>query len=259
MEKKEPHIRFQNVSYVYGRGKEKTVALKSLDLEIGKGESVVIIGPSGCGKSSMLKLIAGLFVPTEGVVSIGGESQHLDKGSLSFIQQDLGLFEWKTVLQNVMIPLRIQHVGRKQAYERSVSVLEQVGLSGNEQKYPGELSGGMRQRLALARALAPEPELFLLDEPLSAVDELRREVLQDELLTLWQKRKHTQVIVTHSIEEAVFLGSKIFVMTSRPASLAYVVNNPSQGSLNYRKTKEYFEVCNEVRHCLEQVSALKQD
>lgn len=251
-------IRFEDVSLSYGEGDEKLTAVRDLTFDVRAGESVALIGPSGCGKSTTLHMVAGLLDPTEGAVLVGGEPVGKPRRGTAFIPQDLGLFPWKTVLQNAALGLTIRKVPKSEAHERAVEALAQVDLAGFENAYPKELSGGMRQRLALARALAMDANVLLMDEPLSAIDALLRESLQDTLLELWRERAHTQMLVTHSIEEAVYLGERILVFSARPGTLIAVVDNPAMGSAGYRASADFLAKCQEVRLALAETSAERQ-
>lgn len=250
MQQRGAHIEFNHVGLTYGKGDDALEALRDVTLNIAAGESVALIGPSGCGKSTTLHLVAGLLTPTEGAVLVDGAQVDAPLRTTAFIQQDLGLFPWKTVLQNAALGLAIRKAPQKEANERAKDALAKVGLAGFERSYPKDLSGGMRQRLALARALAMEANLLLMDEPLSAIDALLRESLQDDLLQLWVERGHTQMLVTHSIEEAVYLGQRIIVFSNRPARVVAEIGNPSMGSPAYRSTAEFLDVCQKTRVAL---------
>ena len=225
-------------------------ALDGLDLAVADGEPVAVIGPSGCGKSTLLLLAAGLLAPTRGRVAVGGTPVAGPRLTTALIWQDFGLLPWKTVLANAALGLQVRRIGRAERHNRARASLARVGLGEFEHAYPGELSGGMRQRLALARALALDADLLLMDEPLSALDALTREDLQDLLLELWLQRRHTSVLVTHSIEEAVYLGRRVIVLTPRPGRVAAQIDNPRMGEPGYRDTPEFYERCVEVRHLL---------
>jgi len=191
-----------------------------------------------------------LISPTSGSVSVDGEPVDGPRRGTALILQDFGLLPWKTVEANAALGLTIRRVSPAELRERTSEALERVGLADFAHSYPAELSGGMRQRLALARAVALDADILLMDEPLSALDALKREELQDVLLDLWKRRGHTQVLVTHSIEEAVFLGRRVVVMTPRPGKVSAVVDNPGMGSEGYRVTTEYFETVKRLRHIL---------
>ncbi len=241
---------FTGAGVVYDDGAELLRALRDLTVSICAGESIALIGPSGCGKSTILRLASGLLAPTEGSVLVNGEPVGRPRRETALIPQDLGLLPWKTVLRNAALGLQIRRVPKAEADARAGAALAQVGLAGFERSFPKELSGGMRQRLALARALAMDADLLLMDEPLSAVDALLRESLQDLLLNLWKERGHTQLLVTHSIEEAVFLGTRILVFSPRPATLVADIANPGAGSSGWRDSVEFARLCNEVRNAL---------
>jgi NitT/TauT family transport system ATP-binding protein len=243
-------LEFDSTSLTYEGSDRSVRALDALTLSIADGEPVAIIGPSGCGKSTLLLLAAGLLTPTSGTVSVGGLAVDGPRLGTALILQDFGLLPWKTVEANAALGLKIRGVGAVELHQRAISALEGVGLADFARSYPAELSGGMRQRLALARAVALDADLVLMDEPLSALDALKREELQDVLLGLWKRRGHTQILVTHSIEEAVFLGRRVVVMTSRPGKVSAVVENPGMGSEGYRITEEYFEAEKRLRRIL---------
>lgn len=246
-------LEFQDVSLRYDgqAGKaEGLLALESLSLRVGAGESVAIIGPSGCGKSSTLRMAAGLLVPTTGSVLIDGTRIERPRRKTALILQDFGLLPWKTVQANAELGLKVRGVAASERARKAAEALGLVGLDGFAKSYPGELSGGMKQRLALARSIALDVDLLLMDEPLSALDALLREQMQDLLLELWQREGYAQVLVTHSIEEAVYLGQRIVVLSPRPGHVVGVRENPSMGEQQYRGTVEYFELCNEIRDIL---------
>lgn len=244
------HIEFTQVSASYDDGAERVVACSDVSFTVESGQAIALIGPSGCGKSTTVRMAAGLLSPTAGSVLVNGADVERPRQATAFIPQDLGLFPWKTVLQNAALGLTVRGVSKKEARERACVALSQVGLAGFERSYPKELSGGMRQRLALARALAMDADLLLMDEPLSAIDALLRESLQDTLLDLWRKRGHTQMLVTHSIEEAVFLGQRILVFCSRPGTIVADICNPEMGAPTWRDTAGFAERCHEVRKAL---------
>jgi NitT/TauT family transport system ATP-binding protein len=226
-------------------------ALAGYTLAVSRGEPLALIGPSGCGKSTSLLLAAGLLAPTEGSVCVAGEPITRPRLTTALILQDFGLLPWKTVRENAALGLRIRHFSRAEREQRTDRALEQVGLLEFARAYPGELSGGMRQRLALARALALDVDLMLMDEPLSALDALLREGLQDLLLGLWQERGYAQLLVTHSIEEAAFLGRRIVVLTPRPGRVAAIIDNPGMGEHSYRGTQAFYLICQQVRAALQ--------
>ena len=244
------HIDYQHVGLVYDDGAERLEVLRDITVSIEPGQAVALIGPSGCGKSTMLKMAVGLLAPTQGNVLVNGAAVTKPRQATALIPQDLGLFPWKTVLQNASLGLTVRKVDKGEALDRARKALDQVGLASFEHSYPKELSGGMRQRLALARALAMDADLLLMDEPLSAVDALLRESIQDLLLGLWQERRHTQMLVTHSIEEAVFLGSRILVFSDRPATLVADMANEHVGESGWRDSAAFAALCTEVRSAL---------
>jgi len=252
-------LAFENVTMTY-KGSDRPVrALEGLSLEVGAGEPVAIIGPSGCGKSTLLLLAAGLLVPTQGRVLVAGAPTRGPRRESALILQDHGLLPWKTVEDNASLGLFLRGARKREARRVAHEALERVGLIEFARAYPGELSGGMRQRVGLARAVALDADLFLMDEPLSSLDALHREDLQDILLGLWQRRAHTQVLVTHSIEEAVFLGRRVIVMSQRPGRAHAIVENDEMGETAYRQSPAFYERCAHVREILAAEGALRAE
>ncbi|HWQ79524.1 MAG TPA: ABC transporter ATP-binding protein [Anaerovoracaceae bacterium] len=207
-----------------GENRQEFTAVENLNLKIKKGEFVTIVGPSGCGKSTFLDILAGVSAPTQGEIYIDGHQvtgPALDRG---IVLQGYALFPWRTARQNIEYGLEIKHVNKKDRKIISDKFIDLVELNGFEDRYPYELSGGMKQRVAIARALAYDPEVLLMDEPFAAVDAQTREVLQDELLKIWEKTDKTIVFVTHSIEEAVFLADRVAVMSTNPGRIKAIID-----------------------------------
>ena len=243
-------LEFDRTTMTYEGSDRSVRALDALSLSVAEGEPVAVIGPSGCGKSTMLLLAAGLLRPTAGEVRVADATVPGPRRETALILQDFGLLPWKTVEHNAGLGLAVRGVARAEVRERAGAALERVGLAEFARSYPAELSGGMRQRLALARAVALDADLLLMDEPLSALDALKREDLQDVLLELWHRRGHTQVLVTHSIEEAVFLGRRVVVVSPRPGRVAAIVENPGMGGEGYRASGEFYRVATKLRELL---------
>lgn len=239
-----------DLAYVYGVSQVKVYDDFSLKIE--QGESLVLIGPSGCGKSTLLYLLAGLLQPTSGEINIWGERVLGTRQKTAFILQEYGLFPWLNVEQNVSLGLRVRHASKRTSQGAVTEIIHKMGLWEVKHHFPSQLSGGQRQRVALARALTLKPDLLLMDEPLSALDALTRERLQKLLLEIWQEQKLTTVLVTHSIEEAVFLGSRILVLADgRPTHVMGEILNPLVGQIGYRQTPDFFQKTSFVRSLLE--------
>lgn len=220
--------------------------LKDVSFRVKPDSCCAIIGPSGCGKTSLLFLLAGLRKPDSGEITITGNPES------GTILQNYGLFPWKTVAQNISLGLVLKKVESELVKKRTAELLREMGLSGFGDHYPVQLSGGMQQRVALARALAVEPEILFMDEPLSSLDALSRERLQNLILGIQQSKKITIVLVTHSIEEAVFLGHKIIVLSKSPGQILQIVNNPEAGSREHRQQDIFYQRCKELRHVLKE-------
>ena len=231
-------VQAQNLSKIFGN----TPVLEDLSFTLSAGETLSVIGPSGCGKSTLLYLLAGLEVPSSGSVSTGDVS----KGRIAFILQDYGLFPWKTVEQNLALPLELQGISTSQQRHATAAMLDELGLSGLEKRYPVQLSGGQRQRIAIGRALITQPDILLMDEPFSSLDALTREYLQTTVLDLWHRHRPTCVLVTHSVPEAVFLGKKIMVLSGRPARQILWLDNPCFGDSSCREQETYFSLTRQV-------------
>ncbi|MCL2315804.1 MAG: ABC transporter ATP-binding protein [Actinomycetia bacterium] len=232
----------------------ETVALAGVDLTVDDGESVCLIGPSGCGKSSLLELIAGLRSPTSGTVSIDGRPVAGPRRGTGYIPQGGGLLPWRDALGNAALGLVVQHVGRDAREAAARAALATVGLGDRVRSYPAELSGGMRQRLALARCLAADADVILADEPFSALDALTREQMQQVVLDLWRRLGYTQLMVTHSVEEACWLGQRIVVMTAGPGRVSAIVDNPGAGSDGWRSSPAFAARCAHVRTLLDEAT-----
>ena len=219
-------IRFENVSKVFRARGATVTALDDITLEVHAGEFLVIVGPSGCGKSTLLDLLGGLATATSGRILVDGvpvTGPGLDRG---VVFQQSALLPWRTAQGNVEFGLEAKGVPRRQRPARAREYLDLVGLSGFHDRYPHELSGGMKQRVAIARSLAFDPDVLLMDEPFAALDAQTRDGLQDELLRIWEKTGKTIVFITHGIEEAVYLGQRVAVMTSRPGRIKQIVDVP---------------------------------
>jgi len=237
-------IEARKVSMIYPNGTE---ALKNVSFSVEKGEICSVIGPSGCGKSTLLFIFSGLLKPTSGEVFVNGEPLNSPRKDVSLILQDYGLFPWKNVRDNIAVGMKIQGFSDDEIKNAVSSLIRRIGLDGFEKAYPKELSGGMRQRVAFARALALKPSIMLMDEPFSSLDALSREKMQDFLIQIWRETSASIVLVTHNIEEAVLLGKKIVVLTERPGSVKEVVENEGAARPEYRYEEGYFEKCREVR------------
>src|SRR5205807_1694967 len=203
----------------YATGREPVVALHDIDFAIGDGEFVAIVGPSGCGKSTLLKILAGLLPPTQGEVLLRGSPIAGPRRDIGVVFQAPVLFPWRSVRDNVLLPIDVQRLGRERHHQAGVDLLTLVGLKGFERKYPWELSGGMQQRVAITRALVHDPAMLLMDEPFGALDAMTREHMNLELQRIWLERRKTVLFITHSIAEAVFLADRVLVMTARPGRL----------------------------------------
>ncbi len=237
-------IKVESLHLSFTRDGTVEKVLEGVSFRIEAQTSCAIIGPSGCGKTSLLFLLAGLLRPDRGDIAISGNPR------CGTILQNYGLFPWKTVAQNIGLGLVLQKMEKAMIAERVNTLLDDMGLLGFGDHYPIELSGGMQQRVALARALAVEPQILFMDEPLSSLDALTRERLQNLILDIWKTKKITKVLVTHSIEEAVFLGQKIIILGRRPARVLQIVDNPEVGSSDYRQSENFFHLCTEVRTIL---------
>ncbi|SDG51908.1 NitT/TauT family transport system ATP-binding protein [Pelagibacterium luteolum] len=229
-------------------------ALSDVDLSISKGEFVSFIGPSGCGKTTFLRVIADLEQPTSGTITVNGHSpEHARRDrAYGYVFQAAALYPWRTIERNVGLPLEIMGYSKAQQTERIARTLEMVNLSGFEKKYPWQLSGGMQQRASIARALAFDADLLLMDEPFGALDEIVRDHLNEQLLDLWAKTEKTICFVTHSIPEAVYLSTKIVVMSPRPGRVTDVIEStlPRERPLDIRETPEFLAIAARVREGL---------
>lgn len=223
------------------------MVLDHIDLTIEQGERWAVIGPSGCGKSSLLHLLAGLNTPISGQVLYQNQPLTKPHGEISVILQEYGLFPWKTVEQNVALPLVLQKKPKAETKQRTMELLKQLQLEEHAKKFPAQLSGGQRQRIAIARALIAQPKVLLMDEPFSALDALTRETMQNIVLELCEQQNLTLVMVTHNIEEAIFLGQKIAVFSDNSGKLRHVVDNPHSGQQSYRGTAEFYQHCSQLR------------
>ncbi len=220
----EPFLQIRHLSASF-RGYQGTLsALEDVSLEVNKGEFVCLIGPSGCGKSTLLRIVAGLLQPTRGEILLEGKPHHTPQKRIGLVFQQPTLLPWCSVHANIALPLEIEGLPAQEIHARTRDLLELVGLAGFEKEYPAHLSGGMAQRTALARALAQNPEILLLDEPFGALDALTRERMAAELLRIWERDKRTVLMVTHSVEEATLLADRVVVLSARPGRIVAILN-----------------------------------
>ena len=251
-----PIIAADNVSKIYGNANASTVALKDVSLAITKGEFVSLVGPSGCGKSTLLRLIADLDKATQGTLLVNGHAPDVARKNreYGFVFQAPTLYDWRTVARNAELPLEIMGRPKIDWKPRVDKMLAMVGLRDFHDHYPWQLSGGMQQRASIARALSFDPAILLMDEPFGALDEFTRERMNLELLDIWQTTHKTILFVTHSISEAVFLSSRIVVMTPRPGRIATVIDIdlPYPRTFETRESPRFFELMTVVRETLKE-------
>jgi NitT/TauT family transport system ATP-binding protein len=247
-------VKLASVSKAFGTGAGQVLALDGIDLSIRAGEFVSLIGPSGCGKSTLLRLIGDLTDPSDGSVVVNAKPARrarLDR-DYGMVFQAPVLMDWRTIQANIELPLEIMGYAKEDRARRSTDLLHLVELDGFGDRHPWQLSGGMQQRVAIARALAFDPKLLLMDEPFGALDEMTRERMNLELIGIWARTKTTVVFVTHSIPEAVFLSTRVVVMSARPGRISRVVeiDLPQPRTADTRETERYFELVTEVREAL---------
>ena len=246
-----PIISARNLNLVFETADGPVAALKDVELDIGKGEFVSLIGPSGCGKTTFLRVVAALEEPTSGSISVKGMTpdEARKARAYGYVFQAAGLYPWRTVAANVRLPLEIMGYDRSERETRVRDALELVELSAFSRRFPWQLSGGMQQRVSIARALSFDAEILLMDEPFGALDEIVRDRLNEQLLDLWRKTGMTVLFVTHSIPEAVHLSTKIVVMSPRPGRISSVIENPlpPERPLEIRDTAEFINVAQSVR------------
>jgi NitT/TauT family transport system ATP-binding protein len=244
----------QNISLTFETADGKVDALSNVSLKVVEGEFVSFIGPSGCGKTTMLRLIADLQQPTSGTLLVNGMSAEAARlaRSYGYVFQAPALFPWRSIEKNLKLPLEIMGFSEAEQQQRAEHYLSLVNLKGFERKFPWQLSGGMQQRVSIARALSFDPALMLMDEPFGALDEIVRDHLNEQLLQLWRTTGKTVLFVTHSIPEAVFLSSRIVVMSPRPGRIIDIIdcNFPPDRSLEIRETPEFLKIAQRVRNGL---------
>ncbi|MFO1193269.1 MAG: ABC transporter ATP-binding protein [Rhodoferax sp.] len=251
-------VRCRDVSVRFFTERRSVTALKNLSLDVAEGEFLSLLGPSGCGKSTFLRVVADLIAPTSGSVQVLGASPDVARlrRDIGFVFQDAALLPWRTALQNVELPLEVAR-GRAQSSKPAratpAELLELVGLKGSENAYPHELSGGMRQRVSIARALVTDPRILLMDEPFGALDEITRDRLNEELLRVWRELGMTVLFVTHSIYEAAFLAQRVLMLAANPGRVQEIipVTLPAGRTLAVRETPEFVQLTARLRRVLE--------
>jgi NitT/TauT family transport system ATP-binding protein len=248
----EPVVSAKGISKTFG--KRGVTALQDIDLEVGPGEFISLIGPSGCGKSTLLRVVGDLVEPSAGEILVNGKTAHrarLDR-DYGIVFQAAVLYDWRTVTKNISLPLELLGWSRARRAERVGEMLKLVELEGFEKHYPWQLSGGMQQRVSIARALSFSPALLLMDEPFGALDEMTRERLNAELLRIWAETGSTVIFVTHSISEAVYLSTRVVVMSPRPGRITSVIpiELPQPRTFETREDPRFFELVTEVREAL---------
>ncbi len=256
-----PVVSIEGVTKTFSQG--EVTALERIDLDLGPGAFLSLIGPSGCGKSTLLRVIGDLIEPTRGTVTVNGKSAHQARVDRDYgiVFQDSVLFDWRTVAKNIALPLELLGWDRARRNARVHEMLELVELTGFEKHHPWQLSGGMQQRVSIARALAIEPPLLLMDEPFGALDEMTRERLNLELLRIWEALGSTIVFVTHSISEAVFLSTRVVVMSPRPGRIRGVVeiDLPQPRTVDTRESPRFFELVTKVRALLRGMESAEEE
>jgi NitT/TauT family transport system ATP-binding protein len=252
-----PLISCRSLSKEYGsRVGTPIAALKDLNIEIPVGEFLAIVGPSGCGKTTLLRLLAGLDQKTQGEIDLGGNSVDGPRKDVGVVFQTATLLAWRNVLENILLPVDVLDLSRKDYQKRAMQLIEMAKLSGFEQKYPWELSGGMQQRVAICRSLINQPRLLLMDEPFGALDALTRDSMNAELESIWRSTGQTIVLITHSIPEAVFLGTRVAIMSARPGTIIEVltIDLPRPRTLDMTTSEAFSRHVRRIRSILDGVS-----
>ena len=252
-------VSVENVTKAFRSDNQHVVALEDFSLEAEPGSFVAIVGPSGCGKSTLLRMLAGLAEVTSGRILVDGKPVTGTMHDVGMVFQEDVLFKWRTVIKNVMLPVEIKRLDRRSHLKEAHRLLEQVGLKGFENALPSQLSGGMKQRVAICQALLQEPRLLLMDEPFGALDALTREQMQLDLQDLWLSHRNTVVFITHSISEAALLADRIIVMTPRPGRWAaeFQVSLPRPRSMEDRRSDEYRDITSEIHQIFQATGVLR--
>src|SRR5215813_8722936 len=247
-------LEMRNVSMVYSQRGKPFAAVRDVSLQVEAGQFISIVGASGCGKTTLLRIVDGLITPTRGQVWVDGQAVNRPGPDRGFVFQQDALFPWRTLLDNVIFGLEIQGRSRKESRERAAGLLSLVGLNGFEHHFPHELSGGMRQRANLARALTIDPDVLLMDEPFASLDAQTREIMQSELLRIWRSNRKTVLFVTHQIDEAVYLADRVVVMTSRPGQVKAVldIDIPRPRDLSVKRTPAFLELVDGIWKMIEE-------
>lgn len=250
-----PLVSAENLSVVFQGSRGSVTALQDLSVAVRQGEFVSVIGPSGCGKSTLTRVFSGLLTPTQGRAYLKGSRIERPRGDVGMVFQQANLLPWKTVLDNVLVPARALRQDIAQAREAAMDLLRLVGLERFAHNYPSELSGGMQQRVGIARGLIHNPDLLLMDEPFSALDTMTRDHMSLELQRIWMARKTTAIFITHSISEAVFLSDRVIVMSARPGTIVedIRIDLPRPRTLETMASPEFAEYCLALRRLFEQL------
>ncbi|HWJ79054.1 ABC transporter ATP-binding protein [Ureibacillus composti] len=254
-------MKVENLTKIYSDGSKDVIALQNIDFSVEKGEFISIVGPSGCGKTTLLEILSGLRSATSGSIKIKGKAVNGPQDSIGIVFQEESTFPWRTVLENVEFGLQMQGKPKSEYRQKAIKMIELVGLKGFENSYPHQLSGGMRQRVAIARTLVTEPEIVVMDEPFGALDEQTRLILGGELLKIVEQTKATVVLVTHSIQEAALLSDKIVVLSARPGRIKHLIKSslPKPRDAQALTTPEFAEITQKLWSSLEEESLMRQE
>ena len=252
-------IDVRSVTKIYGSGSAEVRALDDISLTIAPGEFISVLGPSGCGKTTLMMIVVGLTTAQAGEIHIAGKRVTRPYTDLGIVFQNAELLEWRTAIQNIMLQIEIRRLPVRDYLPRALELLSHVGLDGFADSFPSGLSGGMKQRVALCRALVHDPEILLMDEPFGALDALTRDQMNLDLQHLWMEKRKTAIMITHSIDEAVFLSDRIFVMTPRPGRIAeeVIVDLPRPRTLEIKDTPAFAAYCGNIRKLFKDLGVFK--
>ncbi len=255
-----PYVAMRGVGKIYRSPRGAVPALVDITLDIAHGEFISVVGPSGCGKSTLLKLVAGLEDVSSGTLSIAGRPLKGPPDRLGVVFQRDVLLDWRTIIDNVLLTVELQGLPRARYKDQAIALLQRFGLGGFEHRFPWELSGGMRQRASICRALLADPELLLMDEPFGALDAMTRDDLNIELARIWQETRKTLLFITHSIAEAVFLSDRVVMMGKAPGKIVDVItiDLPRPRSLASRETKQFIDYVARIRHHFAELGIVKE-